>query len=235
MEIKSFKKFDEKIDYNILKGLVTSQNIYNKTNFFRIETDNRDKFAGDDNNAINFALKLDDVLNESSYEKVEELLEWKHIENSVTITQFGIGILSMDIKVTVNKIDIDIIKQLDKRIEKELKQILKDCNSIILKHNNKEHSDQNKINPKDFYETLGLKTFNVCNYLWHHTIYWFADDNLLGNIDDPSSSIGKFFNTLLNQDINEKRYMLDRYIFFGWIKSLIITVHDKGKCENWIK
>ena len=237
-ENREFKKFDERIKYNILKDLVTRQNFNKKTNFFSIETDDKDndkddkdKFAGEGNNAIKFALKLDNIFKEISYVKIEELLEWTHIRNSISITQFGIGIISMEIKVTINKIDIDIIKRLDKRIKQEIKKILENISRIIA-CNNKEHSNENKRNPKGFHETLGLTTFNVCNYLWHHTIYWFADNTLLKGMDHQSSSFGKFFNTLLDQDINEKRYLLDRCIFFGWTKSLIITIMIKENAKT---
>jgi hypothetical protein len=138
----------------------------------------------------------------------------------------------MEIEVAINKIDISIIKQLDKRIEIEIKAILEIIKDAI-KFDKKEYSSENKRS-LDYYDTLKLKTFNVCDYFWHHTIYWFTDDNLLEVIDDQCSDIGRFFNTLLDQDINEKRYLLDRYIFLGWTKSLI-TDHDKRKCEIWIR
>jgi hypothetical protein len=230
---QKLKEFDERMDYNFLKDFTNSQNLDKKTNFFSIGTDDKDKFEGKVNNTIKFDLKLDKVFKRNSYANVEELLEWKHIKNCITITQFGIGIISMEIEVAINKIDISIIKQLDKRIEIEIKAILEIIKDAI-KFDKKEYSSENKRS-LDYYDTLKLKTFNVCDYFWHHTIYWFTDDNLLEVIDDQCSDIGRFFNTLLDQDINEKRYLLDRYIFLGWTKSLIITDHDKIKCENWFR
>ncbi|MDQ3838956.1 MAG: hypothetical protein M3297_06775, partial [Thermoproteota archaeon] len=161
-------------------------------------------------------------------------LEFKR--NTVYFYASGVGIFSSQVTVKIDK-DVDITKikgKLEEKVKEAIQDLFKSEISKII---------QNFVSHAPAHLKLVRRIFDINSskvgkLAWLHKIYWFYGDQFFNDNADGIGALNfemrREFNNLLEQALEDTLPVEDRYVYYGWGRSLILTRNNNPDTEEWI-
>ena len=215
--------YNKSID-NSLRG-VNIQNLKPDTGFGHV----RSYYFGEEEDVVLAKVSLKNLmslLRNSRFTNAEREFE----ECMITLYTFGVGIFSAQLRITLqNEIPISYIKdEIEKKVREDILNTYKGVISPFVKWISKT-GDAEIAKIFDFESSYAIKP------PWFHIVYWFDNSQkLIDNARNMNSIIHRNLAYLLNSEFDEHVYLSDRYVFYGWGKSLIITGNKDDSYEQWV-
>jgi hypothetical protein len=167
------------------------------------------------------------------FKEISESAEYRFESNAIYFYESGTGMFSTEVAVTFQQEqNISVVKEAEKFacsiVMDKLKNDILDSNKVF-----SEIIASNKLK-----ELPGIssESFELGHLAWLHMVYFLKNDNFFK--DDTNSVKGQLkddvcrdFSLLLGQILEDMSPLVDRYVFYGWGRSLILTKSDARKEE----
>ena len=84
---------------------------------------------------------------------------------------------------------------------------------------------------------FNINSPKIAKFPWLHSVYWFQDNQKLIDVaKDKNSIMHKNFTYLLHSEFDDDTYFPDRYMFYGWARSLMIIGNkDIPNYNQWLQ
>jgi DNA-binding MarR family transcriptional regulator len=161
-------------------------------------------------------------------------------DNTITFYGSGVGLFSSRITVQYKGSIHDIIKvrnELDASVKKAIQNVFKEYGSEY-----RRQDAMNKIKQEGRFRLIdgfNLEQSRTSKLAWIHLIYWFyekeyqkCDSRGLATV---SEDVRDDFIDLLEQVPENMSVSRDRFIFYGWGRSLILTRDPEESTLKWIQ
>ena len=159
-------------------------------------------------------------------------------KNNIYIYPSGVVVFSSQVTVKYG----DDINKIKHELEVKVKKIIQDNfkiqgSQIKLDKFNKSIKYGNRFKLVDVFN---LESARVSSPAWTHKIYWFYG-NEFSEYDETKgeqklkSSLVQDFTGLLEQSPENTLFLQDRFIFYGWGRSLILTDKSDQSTKEWVR
>lgn len=168
-----------------------------------------------------------------------EIREMELIFDNIIMYIFpsGLGIFAVQVRVTY-KGDLYRIKNDVEAYVKEI--ILKYFEERSVQNKLKEYEDKIRLD-KHFrlIEKFQVESTKYAKIAWLHTIYWFYQEGFLDHDNEGKPKVKEAylhsFINLVEEAPSTISFIKNRFLFYGWGRSLILTESNNDESEQWTR